>query len=437
MLKKKASDFRYNTGETKVPWAAVGENYNAEDVVEVVRFLMQGSGEKYDSALRKVEQGILALGQVSDPPSKLSVDRKVTEAEELCDEYLNTSGSTFVTNCTAGFEIAGKYANLKPDDEVIVPAITFVATMAYPLSVGCKLVFADVDPKTLNIDPEDVARKITDKTKMIIPVHMGGYPVDMDPIIKLAKERDVLVLEDAAHGFGGEYKGKKLGTIGDFGSFSFHEVKNITSFGEGGIVCTNVASFRDDMRRARFLGADFSKKIDRWLYDVSACQGKYGPFVAGNASTTEIQALGLILQMNRIDQIIAKRRAAAEYLNKRLSICDALTVQDLGDDQIKPTFHLYQLQIDPQKAGGKDIQVLKQKLAEKGVTEIAHFGPLYRFSILKTFGYDENEIAKSCPNCEEVFYHRYTHFPLYGLSKEQLDYMADAILDSIDEMKKG
>ena len=112
-------------------------------------------------------------------------------------------------------------------------------------------------------------------------------------------------------------------------------------------------------------------------------------------------------------------------------------MQDLGNEEIKPTFHLYHLQLDPQKTGGRDVQVLKQKLAEKGVTEIAHFGPLYRFSILKDFGYDEHAIAASCPNCEEVFYHRYTHFPIYGLSREQLDYMADAILQSVEEMKQG
>lgn len=120
-----------------------------------------------------------------------------------------------LTNCTAGFEIACKYTGLKPGDEVIVPAITFAATMAYPLSIGCKLVFADVDPLTLNMDPKDVEKKITDKTKMIIPVHIGGYPVDMDPIMALAKQHDIVVLEDAAHAFGGEYKHRKLGTIGD------------------------------------------------------------------------------------------------------------------------------------------------------------------------------------------------------------------------------
>ena len=436
MEKKKASDFRYNTGETKVPWAAVGENYNAEDLMTIIRFMMKGNGADYEKAIAAVEKDVYALDKVAVPPAKLSLDVEVAKAENMCDEYLHTKGSTFLTNCTAGFEIACKYTGLKPGDEVIVPAITFAATMAYPLSIGCKLVFADVDPITLNMDPKDVAKKITDKTKMIIPVHIGGYPVDMDPILELAKQHDIVVLEDAAHAFGGEYKHRKLGTIGDFGSFSFHEVKNITSFGEGGILCSNITEFLPEMRRARFLGTDFTKHIKDWLYEVTSIQGKRGPFVATNFSTTEIQGLGLQLQIARNDQIMKARRDAAAYLNSRLEGCDALRVQDLGNDDIVPTFHLYQLQIDPEKAGG-DVQLFKKKIGDKGVTQIAHFGPLYRFAILKDYGYDEDAIAATCPVCEEVFYRRFTHFPIYGLTKEQLDYMADSILEAVDEMKRG
>ena len=437
MAKKKATDFRYNTGETKVPWAAVGENYNKEDLMAVIKFMMKGEGADYDKALAEVEAKITALDAVSEPPAKLSLDAEVAKAETMCDEYLNTDGSIFLTNCTAGFEIATKWANVQAGDEVIVPAITFAATMAYPLSIGAKIVFADVDPVTLNMDPKDVAKKITPKTKMIVPVHIGGYPVDMDPIMELAAKHDIVVLEDAAHGFGGEYKGKKLGTIGHFGAFSFHEVKNMTSFGEGGIMCTNIEDFRGEVKRARFLGADFSKKIKNWLYDVCAIPGKDGSnFVATNFSTTEIQGLGLQLQLSRYDEILEARRQAAAYLTKRLSVCDALIPQDLGNDEIKPTFHLYAVILDPEKAGG-DVQVFKKKLAAKGVTEIAHFGPLYRFEVLKDRGYNEEEIAASCPVTEEVFDRRFTHFPIYGLTQEQLDYMADAILESIDEMQKG
>ena len=271
---------------------------------------------------------------------------------------------------------------------------------------------------------------------MIVPVHIGGYPVDMDPIMELARKHDILVLEDAAHAFGAEYKGKKIGTIGHFASFSFHEVKNITSFGEGGILTTSIEGFKTDMRRARFLGLDFSRQIKNWLYDVTPIAGKYGPFVAGNHSTTEIQALGLARQVERIDQIIAERREAAAYLTARLSADPALTSQDMGSDNIKPTFHLYRLLIDPVLAGG-DVQTFKRKLSDKGVTTIPHFGPLYRFHVAAAFGYDGDAIAKTCPVCEEVFDHRFTHFPIYGLTQEQLAYMADAILESVAEMRRG
>lgn len=433
---KKATDFRYNTGETKVPWAAVGENYNASDLMEIIRFLMQGKGEEYEQACQAVYEQVKKLDAVSTPPGKLTTGAQVEAAEEACNKYLGTSSSTFVTNATSGFEIAYKYANLKEGDEVIVPAITFVATMAYPLAVGAKLVFADVDPVTINMNPADVARKITPNTKMIVPVHIGGYPVDLDPIMELARKHNILVLEDAAHAFGAMYKGKKVGTIGDFAAFSFHEVKNITSFGEGGIATTNIPGFESDMKRARFLGLDFSAPIKNWLYNITPIPGKEKPFVALNYSPTEIQGLGLKLQVARNEEIIAKRRASAEYLNSRLAENDAIIPQDLGNEDIKPTFHLYLLQIDPDKAGG-DIQLLKKKLEEKGVTNIPHFGPLYRFNVVSDMGYDADEIAKTCPVCEEVFYRRFTHLPLYGLTDEQLEFMADAILESVAEMQQG
>ncbi len=430
------TDFRYNTGATKVPWAAVGENYNVADLMEIIRFLMQGKGEEYDKACEAVWEQVKKLDAISTPPGKLSTGSEVEAAEQACNEYLGTDSSTFVTNATSGFEIAYKYANLKEGDEVIVPAITFVATMAYPLAIGAKLVFADVDPRTINMDPEDVRRKITPRTKMIVPVHIGGYPVDLDPIMEIAKEHDILVLEDAAHAFGAMYKGRHIGTIGDFAAFSFHEVKNITSFGEGGIATTTIPGYGKEMKRARFLGLDFSAPIKDWLYNITPIPGKEEPFIAANYSPTEIQGLGLRLQIARNEEIIAERRRAAEYLNSRFAGNDAIIPQDLGNDEIKPTFHLYLLQIDPDKAGG-DVQVLKKKLEEKGVTNIPHFGPLYRFKAVSDMGYNPDEIAKECPVCEEVFYRRFTHLPLYGLSDEQLEYMADAVLEAVGEMQSG
>jgi len=439
-MSKEASDFRYNTGDTKVPWAAVGENYNAEDTYEFVRFLMGGKGKAYHAALKDVKEAIAKLAKVSAAPGKLSMGDKVNEVERMIDKYLGVEegSSLFVSNCTAALEMGYRYAGIGPGDEVIVPANTFIATVAYPLSVGAKLVFADVERKTVNLDPKDVARKITKKTKIIVPVHIGGYPCNMDALMKLAKKHDIVVMEDAAHAFGGEYKGRKLGTIGHFGCFSFHEVKNCTSFGEGGIFLSNVKEYRGEARRARFLGVDFTSKIHNWLYNISLIKGKGRVTyqASNNASVTEIQAIGLMRQIKRYPKILAERKREATYMTKRLSGIPGIIPQDLGNANMKLTFHLYQLQIDPKIVKG-DVQLLKKKLDEKGVTNIPHFGPIYRFSAAVNKGYNEKKIAATCPVTEYVFDKCYTHLPIYGLTQAQLTYMADAIIASVAEMKAG
>ncbi|MDD4025288.1 MAG: DegT/DnrJ/EryC1/StrS family aminotransferase [Kiritimatiellae bacterium] len=439
-MSKEASDFRYNTGETKVPWAAVGENYNAEDTYAFVKFLMGGKGKAYNAALKDVKAAIAKLAKVSVAPGKLSMGDKVNEVERMIDKYLGVEegSSLFVSNCTAALELGYRYAGIGPGDEVIVPANTFIATVVYPLSVGAKLVFADVERKTVNMDPKDVARKITKKTKMIVPVHIGGYPCNMDAIMKLAKKHDLVVMEDAAHAFGGEYKGRKLGTIGHFGCFSFHEVKNCTSLGEGGVFISNVKAYRGEARRARFLGVDFTSKIHNWLYNISLIQGKGNVKyqASNNASVTEIQAIGLMQQIKRYSKILAERKREATYMTKRLSGIPGIIPQDLGNEKVKLTFHLYQLQIDPKIVKG-DVQLLKKKLEEKGVTNIPHFGPIYRFSAAIGKGFDEKKIAATCPMTEYVFDKCYTHLPIYGLTKAQLTYMADAIIASVAEMKAG
>jgi len=431
----KPTDFRYNTGPSAVPWAAVGESYNADDIMDVVSFLLQGEGESYSNALEKVRSAVLALAQVGTPPGKLSLGERVTSLEQAMDAYLGTTGSAFITNATAGFEIAFRYAGIGAGDEVLIPAITFAATMAYPLAVGAKVVFVDVDPQTLNMDPVDMERKVTERTKMVVPVHIGGYPVDMDPVMACARRHNLVVLEDAAHAFGGTYKGRMMGTIGDFGAFSFHEVKNVTSFGEGGILVSSLPAAKD-LKRARFLGLDMGHAIQDWLYDVTALPGKEGLYIGNNSSSTELQAIGLLSQLSRYGEILKIRERNARYVNTLLGSCPALDVQLMGDEQTKPTNHLYLLRIDPAKAGA-DVRVLRKKLAAKGVTTIPHFAPLYRFTVMQQLGYDIEAIKESCPVAEEMFLHRFSHLPIYGLSSEQLDYMAKAVLESIEEMQRG
>ncbi len=209
---KTVGDFRYDTGAAAVPWAAVGEAVGKADMLSVIRCLVRPGDDEaaYETKLAEVEQALDGLLDAGVLATKLTMGDIVKQLEEKCQEVLDCKYACFVTNATAGFEIATQFANIGPGDEVIVPAITFISSGTCALTRGAKIVFADVDPRTINIDPADVARKITDKTKMIIPVHIGGYPVDMDPIMELAEEHDLVVLEDAAHAFGGTYKGRAL-----------------------------------------------------------------------------------------------------------------------------------------------------------------------------------------------------------------------------------
>ncbi len=436
--KKVSSDFRYDTGVARIPWAAVGEPVNEQDVLEIIKFLLPsavGKNKAYSEQFKRVMNEVKKLRSSAMSAGKLSLGSNVQMLEQEVAKMLRAKHALFVTNATAGFEIAYKFAGLKPGDEVIAPSITFIATIAYPLSIGAKVVLADVDPRTVNMDPKDVKKKITRKTKVIIPVHIGGYPVDMDPIMQMARKHDITVIEDAAHAFGSVYKGKMAGAIGHFGSFSFHEVKNINALGEGGILVSNTP-FGKDFAKSRFLGIDMSRQIKNWLYDAVALRSKSGWFAPGNHSATEIQAICLLQQMKRLKSIIAKRGKAALYLTSRFSKEDGIITPPCDTAKIKSSHHLYLLQIDPEKVGG-DIQTLKKKLMDKGIVNIPHFAPLYKFSIMRQLGYDTRAIEKTCPVTEEVFNRRFTHLPLYNFSREDLKYLADAVVDSVKEMKRG
>ena len=434
---KSAGDFRYGMDEAKVPWHAVGEHYRDDDVVEVAKFLLPGEGAAYDAALADVARSLAALRRQSGLATKLTLGKKVLEAETASRGYFGAKYACLLANWTLGMEIGYKMAGLKAGDEVILPAITFVATMAYPLAVGAKVVFADIDPETANLDPADVARKVTPKTRVVVPVHLGGWPVDMDPLMELAKRHGFWVMEDAAHGMGGVYKGRKLGAIGHFGGFSLHEVKNINSFGEGGLFLTDLDAVGEQLARARFLGLDFSRRIKDWLYDISPLAALDGSLqAAGNASASELTGVGLMLQMKRLDGIIARRKAAADHMNAVLAEEPAILPEKRDSADTYGTHHLYLLRIDPDKAGG-DIQELSRRLQAKGLTNITHFGPMYRFRIMKDMGYDGDAIARTCPATERMFYREFTHLPLYPLTDEQLRYQAKAVREAVGEMKSG
>ena len=188
----------------------------------------------FDESDVQAVAGVLRSGQWGDP----DVSGLVAEFERQFAAYCGVRHAAASVNGSVAIRLALIAAGAQPGDEVIIPPYTFIATATVVLEANCVPVFVDIDPDTYNIDPAEIAKAVGPKTKAIIPVHFGGLACDMDKIMAIARQRGLTVIEDACHGHGAEYRGRKLGTIGDAGAFSFQSSKNLTS-GEGGMTITD------------------------------------------------------------------------------------------------------------------------------------------------------------------------------------------------------
>lgn len=257
--------------------------------------------------------------------NKIIADGEVVrEFEERVGEFLGNiySANKFYTiavnSCTAALHIAYILSGVKEGDEVITPVLTCTATNHPILWLGAKPVFADIQKDTLNIDPEDIRKKITSKTKAIVVMHNGGMPCDMDEIMAIAKEHNLKVIEDCAQAFGGEYKGKKLGTIGDFGCFSFQAIKTITS-GDGGMIVCSEKDY-NKAKRLKWFGIDRDKQKQR----KSLVPSKFAELFDQRVMTFDIDETGYKYNTNNIIASIglANLEKIYEWLEKRKKIAD-------------------------------------------------------------------------------------------------------------------
>lgn len=234
---------------------------------------------------------------------------KVKEFEDKWSNFTGAKHSIAVTSCTSGLHLSLAALGLKPGDEVIVPAFTWISTANVVEHLGGKVVFCDIDLNTFNIDVSELEKKISPKTKAIIPVHLFGLSADMDPILSLAKQHHLRVVEDAACGFGTRYKGKHVGTLGDTGSFSFHPRKAITT-GEGGMITTNSDELAEKLRRLRDHGAVMSD-LQRHLGARPYLLADHSD--AGyNQRMTDLQAALGSAQMDRATNIVRERQRLAK-----------------------------------------------------------------------------------------------------------------------------
>jgi perosamine synthetase len=246
---------------------------------------------------------------------------KVREFEEKWSAFTGSKHSIAVTSCTAGLHLSLAALGLKPGDEVIVPAFTWIATANIVEHLGCTIVFCDIDLATFNIDVELIERKITQKTKAIIPVHLFGLSADMAAINKIAKKHGLWVVEDAACGFGSRYHDSHVGTLGDTASFSFHPRKAITT-GEGGMITTQSDELAEKLRRLRDHGAamtDLQRHLGARPYLLAD-----HPDAGYNQRMTDIQAALGAAQMNRAAEIVAERQRLASVYDAAFAEVDWL-----------------------------------------------------------------------------------------------------------------
>ncbi len=343
----------------------------------------------------------------------LTTGPKIAEFEKMVADYVGAKYAVAISNGTSALHATCFAAGIKPGDEVITTPLTFAASVNCVLYCGGTPVFADVDPKTYNIDPEDIRRKITDKTKAIIAVHLAGQPCDMDEIHKIAKEHHLLVIEDGAHALGSVYKGKKVGTLSDMTTFSFHPVKPITT-GEGGMIVTDKEEFYQKMMLFRSHGITRDENLmtrndGPWFYQQLD--------LGYNYRITDIQCALGCSQMKKLDRFLARRKEIVAHYNEAFADCENI-VTPYQLPETESGWHLYIVQVK-----NCDRREVFEALREHGIAVNVHYIPVYMHPYYQEHGYKDVH----CRNAEEIYSHIIS-LPLYPtLTEEQQQYVIETL----------
>lgn len=349
----------------------------------------------------------------------LTTGPSVALFEKQVAEHVGAKYAVAVSNGTAALHVACLAAGIKEGDEVITTPITFTASSNCVLYCGGTPVFADINPITYNIEPDDIRRKITNKTKAIIAVHFTGQPCEMDEIHAIAKEHNLIVIEDAAHALGADYKGKMIGSISDMTTFSFHPVKHITT-GEGGMIMTNSDELYQRLSLFRTHGITRNDSLmtqneGDWYYQQLE--------LGYNYRITDIQCALGISQMNKLNSFIKRRKEIVKRYNEAFANIDGIVTPFLKDD-CNSSWHLYVIQVNNRKA-------VFDELRAAGVGVNVHYIPVYTFPYYQNNGYRDVH----CQNAEHL-YERLISIPMYSsLSVEEQNYVIEQVIKAVEHNK--
>jgi len=354
----------------------------------------------------------------------LGTGPKVHKFEEMFKEYKGTRYAVALNSCTAALHLAMLVVGIKPDDEVIIPTMTFAATANAVIHAGARPVFVDCERDTMNIDPEDIKRKITPKTKAILPVHFAGRACNMDAIMDIAESHHLKVVEDCAHAVETEYHGKKAGTFGDIGCFSFYVTKNIVT-GEGGMVITDNEDYANQIKILALHG--MSK--DAWKRFSDSGYKHYQVVYAGfKYNMMDIQAAIGIHQLPRVDEYWKRRQKIWDRYNEAFENLPVFLPASV-EPETRHAYHLYTLILNIDKLKITRDQFLDEMTKRNigvGVHYIAlHLHPYYQ----EVYGCKRGNF----PNAEWIS-ERTVSLPLSPkLIDEDVEYVIEMVIEIIEK----
>jgi dTDP-4-amino-4,6-dideoxygalactose transaminase len=345
---------------------------------------------------------------------------RVKEFEQRFAERIGTKHAVALNSATAALHLAMDAIGLQPGDEVIVPTNTFTASAEVVRYFDATPVLVDIEADTLCIAPATIESAVTPRTRAVMPVHIGGHPADMDPIMEIAEQHDLAVIEDAAHTLPSRYKGREIGTIGNMAAFSFYATKTITT-GEGGMLVTDddALAERARMMSLHGLSRDAWKRYTAsgsWRYDVVAPGFKY--------NMTDIAAALGLTQLAKADRMWQRRAEIAERYSAAFSSIPALQIPNTRSEAVH-SWHLYVLRLNLLELGiSRDAFI--EELSARGIKTSVHFIPLHAFTYYReTYGYREEDFPVASREFQRI-----VSLPIYpAMSDGDVEDVIEAVLD--------
>ena len=391
----------------KVPWSGVGVIYTKEEI-ELV------------SEVMRITRDTFTQGKFQ---------------QEFEREFCKYNGNEFaftVSSCTAALELTALLTGVGVGDEIIIPAHTFCATAIPFARTGAKIVWTDIDPETWVVTQETLKSKITPKTKVIVVVHLYGLAVDMQPIMELAKKHNILVVEDCAQALGAKSKGRKVGSLSDFGCFSFHTHKNITTLGEGGMLTVKNPALAKLVPGLRHNGARaYSEPRKRyWVPAMSNVDLDLDNVWPYNFCIGEVQcALGTAM-LKRIDALIEKRIYRATKFIELVKNYHELVFQKIPEEQTSSQ-HLLPARYNGRATEKTNHDFIEMMYKDYNVKVIVQYYPLYRYPLFQKAGFGKAD----CPVTDD-FFDNMVSFPFHSwMPDNQFDYMVESTIMTLKRLR--